>query len=122
MPEGSENVAVNSVIAVLTAEGESAADIDLFTSSSAAVSEPAVSVDASEENSSSNSTAPATVAASAAVSNDFPEGATIRSMTVREALRDAMAEEMRKDGNVYVMGEEVAEYNGAYKITPRVVR
>jgi pyruvate dehydrogenase E1 component beta subunit len=48
---------------------------------------------------------------------DAPEGATMADMTVREALRDAMAEEMRKDERVFVMGEEVAEYQGAYKVT-----
>jgi len=48
---------------------------------------------------------------------DAPEGATMASITVREALRDAMAEEMRRDDRVFVMGEEVAEYQGAYKVT-----
>ena len=48
---------------------------------------------------------------------DAPEGATMAEMTVREALRDAMAEEMRRDERVFVMGEEVAEYQGAYKVT-----
>ncbi|HHK75269.1 MAG TPA: pyruvate dehydrogenase complex E1 component subunit beta, partial [Rhizobiales bacterium] len=48
---------------------------------------------------------------------EIPEGTRMQSMTVREALRDAMAEEMRRDGDVFVMGEEVAEYQGAYKVT-----
>ena len=48
---------------------------------------------------------------------DVPEGTEMVTMTVREALRDAMAEEMRRDGDVFVMGEEVAEYQGAYKVT-----
>ncbi len=48
---------------------------------------------------------------------EIPEGTEMVSQTVREALRDAMAEEMRRDGDVFVMGEEVAEYQGAYKIT-----
>src|SRR5262249_59784089 len=48
---------------------------------------------------------------------DVPEGTEMVSMTVREALRDAMAEEMRRDPDVFVMGEEVAEYQGAYKVT-----
>ena len=47
----------------------------------------------------------------------MPEGTTFRTQTVREALRDAMAEEMRRDGDVFLMGEEVAEYQGAYKIS-----
>ena len=49
---------------------------------------------------------------------EIPEGTEMVTMTVREALRDAMAEEMRRDQNVFVMGEEVAEYQGAYKVTP----
>src|SRR6202040_3084463 len=48
---------------------------------------------------------------------DVPEGTEMVTMTVREALRDAMAEEMRRDPDVFVMGEEVAEYQGAYKVT-----
>ena len=48
---------------------------------------------------------------------ELPEGTEMVTMTVREALRDAMAEEMRRDPNVFVMGEEVAEYQGAYKVT-----
>ena len=48
---------------------------------------------------------------------DVPAGTEMVTMTVREALRDAMAEEMRRDGDVFVMGEEVAEYQGAYKVT-----
>src|SRR5699024_4636494 len=47
----------------------------------------------------------------------LPDGTNMRTVTVREALRDAMAEEMRRDGRVFVMGEEVAEYQGAYKVT-----
>ena len=48
---------------------------------------------------------------------DIPAGTEMVTMTVREALRDAMAEEMRRDKDVFVMGEEVAEYQGAYKVT-----
>ena len=48
---------------------------------------------------------------------DIPEGTEMVTMTMREALRDAMAEEMRRDKDVFVMGEEVAEYQGAYKVT-----
>ncbi|TIO88685.1 MAG: pyruvate dehydrogenase complex E1 component subunit beta, partial [Mesorhizobium sp.] len=55
--------------------------------------------------------------AEVAADPDIPAGTEMVSTTVREALRDAMAEEMRRDGDVFVMGEEVAEYQGAYKIT-----
>jgi pyruvate dehydrogenase E1 component beta subunit len=50
-------------------------------------------------------------------SSEYPAGTEMVTMTVREALREAMAEEMRADGDVFIMGEEVAEYQGAYKIT-----
>ena len=56
-------------------------------------------------------------AAAAAPAPEIPPGTKMVPTTVREALRDAMAEEMRRDGDVFVMGEEVAEYQGAYKIT-----
>jgi pyruvate dehydrogenase E1 component beta subunit len=60
---------------------------------------------------------PAAPKADVAADPDIPEGTEMVPTTVREALRDAMAEEMRRDGDVFVMGEEVAEYQGAYKIT-----
>ena len=118
IPNGTENVAVNTRIAVIAAEGEDA---------SAAGSAPAASAPASS--------APAPVAAPAAAAaptvpaaprteipaydagSEVPAGAEMVKMTVREALRDAMAEEMRRDDKVFVMGEEVAEYQGAYKVT-----
>jgi len=113
VPEGTENVAVNSVIAILAAEGENIDAIEVSSASSSS------DTSAQQETATVAATVAATptVSAQAAVSNEFPAGATIKQMTVREALRDAMAEEMRKDDQVYVMGEEVAEYNGAYKIT-----
>ena len=64
--------------------------------------------------------APAKAATAALAPNtapDWPEGTTLKQQTVREALRDAMAEEMRQDQNVFLMGEEVGEYQGAYKIS-----
>ena len=56
------------------------------------------------------------------VMEEFPAGTPMVTTTVREALRDAMAEEMRRDGDVFVMGEEVAEYQGAYKITQNLLQ
>src|SRR5690606_19216285 len=61
--------------------------------------------------------APAAPRAEIAADPDIPAGTEMVQTTVREALRDAMAEEMRRDEDVFVMGEEVAEYQGAYKIT-----
>ncbi|WP_186421211.1 pyruvate dehydrogenase complex E1 component subunit beta [Bosea sp. CS1GBMeth4] len=124
--DGTENVAVNTPIAVIAADGE---DISAAasgggkaqTAPQAAESAPPAAVGEAPR------AAPAPKAESAAAappqpkaydaSSEFPAGAEIVSMTVREALRDAMAEEMRRDADVFVMGEEVAEYQGAYKVT-----
>ncbi len=110
---GTENVKVNTPIAVLLGEGESADDIG-----SAPASAPAPAAEAPAA--SSQSAAPvaaAPVEAVTASDPDIPEGTEMVPTTVREALRDAMAEEMRSSDDVFVMGEEVAEYQGAYKIT-----
>jgi pyruvate dehydrogenase E1 component beta subunit len=118
VPAGTEGVKVNAVIAVLAVDGE---DVDKAgegigeeePKSEAAAPAPAPAAAKNE--------APAPVAAApkteVAADPDIPAGTEMVSTTVREALRDAMAEEMRRDGDVFVMGEEVAEYQGAYKIT-----
>ncbi|WP_226550456.1 pyruvate dehydrogenase complex E1 component subunit beta [Celeribacter naphthalenivorans] len=110
--EGTEGVKVNEVIAILVEEGESADDI--------AAPAPAAEAQAPAE-AEAPASAPAKAAAPVEVvskaSPDFPEGTPMKTQTVREALRDAMAEEMRRDENVFLMGEEVAEYQGAYKIS-----
>ena len=103
--EGTENVKVGTRIATLLAEGESAA----APSAQPIVAQPAPSAPAAP------TIAPAP--ASRAVDPALPAGTAFVKMTVREALRDAMAEEMRRDPSVFVMGEEVAEYQGAYKVT-----
>lgn len=109
--EGTEGVKVNTPIAVLVDEGEDASALPAAAPAAAAVTKAAP---AAVE-------APAPAAAPAApvvdLSPDWPADAEMKSETVREALRDAMAEEMRGDGDVYLMGEEVAEYQGAYKIS-----
>jgi pyruvate dehydrogenase E1 component beta subunit len=112
---GTENVAVNSVIAVLLEEGEDASSIGSGDGAPVAAEAPAA-----EE--APAAAAPEKVAAepkSETIASDpaIPAGTEMVSTTVREALRDAMAEEMRSDDRVFVMGEEVAEYQGAYKIT-----
>jgi len=109
--EGTEGVAVNTAIAVMIEEGESADDIQVSEAPAAAAEEaPAAAAEAA---------APAPAQAKTSVSRepDYPEGTEMVSTTVREALRDAMAEEMRSDESVFLMGEEVAEYQGAYKIS-----
>ncbi|MEO0914606.1 MAG: pyruvate dehydrogenase complex E1 component subunit beta, partial [Pseudomonadota bacterium] len=107
--EGTEGVKVNEPIAVLLEDGEDASAAD----GAGAAPAPAAEAPAAE--------APAPAAAPVAVKvpeeADLPEGTTFRSQTVREALRDAMAEEMRRSEDVFLMGEEVAEYQGAYKIS-----
>ncbi|WP_455481180.1 pyruvate dehydrogenase complex E1 component subunit beta [Bartonella sp. B12(2025)] len=109
--EGSEGVKVNSVIAVLLEEGESAEDI----------SQAADSVNfhqkSGEEFSSLSSSMPTPPAFDVISDPDIPTGTQMVTMTVREALNQAMAEEMRRDEMVFLMGEEVAEYQGAYKVS-----
>ena len=107
--EGSEGVKVNTPIAVLVEEGESADAVPAATPAAAETAAPAAEEPAPA--------AAAPIAATVDRSPDWPEGTEMVSTTVREALRDAMAEEMRADETVFVMGEEVAEYQGAYKIT-----
>lgn len=111
---GTENVKVNTKIAVLLEEGESA---DAIGSSAPAAEAPKAEAPAAEEAKSASASVPAQPKIEVAADPDIPAGTEMVSTTVREALRDAMAEEMRRDGDVFVMGEEVAEYQGAYKIT-----
>ena len=111
---GTENVKVNTKIAILLAEGESA---DAIGSSAPAAEAPKAEAPAAEEAKPASASVPAQPKIEVAADPDIPAGTEMVSTTVREALRDAMAEEMRRDGDVFVMGEEVAEYQGAYKIT-----
>ena len=108
VPAGTQDVPVNQLIAIIAAEGET---VTAEASAPAAPVAPHVSAPAV--------TVPASVSSheSYDASGEIPAGAEMVTMTMREALRDAMAEEMRKDETVFVMGEEVAEYQGAYKIT-----
>ena len=116
VPEGTEHVAVNSPIAVLAAEGETV-EAGANGGARPAPSQPA----AKQPPQPATKPAPAPAAAAAPaprVPEVEPEwtGQTV-NLTVREALRDAMAEEMRRDDTVFLMGEEVAEYQGAYKVS-----
>ena len=107
--EGTAGVKVNTPIAVMVEEGESA------DAAPAPAPVKAAAVPAFE--SSAKIPAAAAVAVESKASPDWPAGTAMRSMTVREALREAMAEEMRADPAVMLMGEEVGEYQGAYKIS-----
>ncbi len=107
VPEGTEGVAVNVPIAVLLEEGESASSIK------AAPSKPAEKAPAEAK----APAAPAAPAPAAVARQPEPYAQGGKVQTVRDALRDAMAEEMRADDRVFLMGEEVAEYQGAYKVS-----
>jgi len=104
--EGTEGVKVNDPIAVLLEEGESA--------DAAPAAAPAEAQAAAAPAATPAASAPV---ASTPVEQDLPEGTTFKSQTVREAIRDAMSEEMRRSPDVFLMGEEVAQYQGAYKVS-----
>lgn len=108
--EGTDNVKVGTVIALIAGEGEDTAAPAAKQAAAAPISAPAAVAAPA---------APSPVPAIPAVKSDpaIPAGTQMVTMTLREALRDAMAEEMRREPNVFVMGEEVAEYQGAYKVT-----
>ena len=106
--EGTENVAVGTVIASMAGEGDESSPAP------ASAAEPAP---APEETPSKIEAKPQAPKASPKADPEVPAGTNMATVTVREALRDGMAEEMRRDERVFVMGEEVAEYQGAYKVT-----
>ncbi len=122
VPEGTADVAVNTPIAVILGEGEDKSSIKAAAKPAAqqkaaesappaAAKAPAAPIPQKEQK------APQAPETKVAADPDIPEGTEMVMMTMREALRDAMAEEMRRDKDVFVMGEEVAEYQGAYKVT-----
>jgi pyruvate dehydrogenase E1 component beta subunit len=123
IPEGTADVAVNTPIAVILGEGEDASAVNDVKQAS----KPAQQQKAAESAPPQAKAAPTPAEPKSAIAAspqpqappepDVPEGTEMATMTVREALRDAMAEEMRRDDTVFVMGEEVAEYQGAYKVT-----
>ncbi|MBJ6131502.1 pyruvate dehydrogenase complex E1 component subunit beta [Ochrobactrum sp. Q0168] len=118
--EGTEGVKVNTPIAVLLGDGESASDIGSAPAAKAEAPKQEAKEevkDAPKAEDKPAASVPAAPKVEVASDPDIPAGTEMVSMTVREALRDAMAEEMRRDENVFIMGEEVAEYQGAYKIT-----
>jgi len=108
--EGTDDVAVGTVIAIIAEEGEDASDVSVSAAPVVAAPQADVAVEAV-------AVVEAPVATVVAADPSVPAGTAMVSTTVREALRDAMAEEMRLDENIFVMGEEVAEYQGAYKVT-----
>jgi pyruvate dehydrogenase E1 component beta subunit len=126
IPEGTNDVAVNTPIAVILSEGEDSSAADAAAKETSKPAQQQKSAEsapllAKEERPKAPEKAPSATAAppkpEVLPEPDVPEGTEMVTMTVREALRDAMAEEMRRDPSVFVMGEEVAEYQGAYKVT-----
>ena len=136
VPEGTNDVAVNTPIAMILAEGEDAASLKGNGGAGAArapkpeaparlekAADTAPAAGKEEPAKKAETPAPAKSGAAKPPSAEImpdpevPEGTELVTMTMREALRDAMAEEMRRDKDVFVMGEEVAEYQGAYKVT-----
>jgi pyruvate dehydrogenase E1 component beta subunit len=123
VPEGTADVAVNTPIAMILGDGEDAASLKDSKPAPAKPpaaeskqAEPATRTEAPAKSDGAKAP-PAQAAIQTAPEPEVPEGTELVTMTMREALRDAMAEEMRRDPDVFVMGEEVAEYQGAYKVT-----
>ncbi len=111
--EGTEGVKVGTIIATLQGDDEAAAPAPAM----APVAVPAVEAKAVESSTPAPPKAQVASVPASAADPEVPAGTAMVGTTVREALRDAMAEEMRADDRIFVMGEEVAEYQGAYKVT-----
>ena len=136
VPEGTDGVKVGQPIALLAGDGEQVSDVPAAPAPSEAKPKPASEEQPSIQQPESQQeeatptphvfeTAARDLVADVAATHDdpeVPEGTPLVTLTVREALRDAMAEEMRKDERVFVMGEEVAEYQGAYKVTQNLLQ
>ena len=138
VPEGTDGVKVGQPIALLAGDGETVSDTDAAAAATPAAAEPApvakeaASIPTPESQAEEATptphvfeTAARDLVADVAATRDepeMPEGTPLVSTTVRDALRDAMAEEMRRDERVFVIGEEVAEYQGAYKVTQNLLQ
>jgi pyruvate dehydrogenase E1 component beta subunit len=125
VPEGTDGVKVGQPIALLAADGETVSDAPAAPAKAEEAPKAEVPIPAEQQTEPTPTPHVFESAARDLLADvartvdepDVPEGTPLVSTTVREALRDAMAEEMRKDERVFVMGEEVAEYQGAYKVT-----
>jgi len=137
VPEGTDNVKVGQPIALLAGDGEQVGEATAAPVADtkeqpkpASTEQPSIPAPASQQDESTPTphvfeTAARDLVADVSKTHDdpeVPEGTPLVSMTVRDALRDAMAEEMRADERVFVMGEEVAEYQGAYKVTQNLLQ
>jgi pyruvate dehydrogenase E1 component beta subunit len=110
--EGTEGVKVNTPIAIIGEEGEDMSAAPAAAAPAAETSAPAAAAAPVPAKAAAPDAAPV-----ANLTPDWPEGTEVKQQTVREALREGMSEEMRRDETVFLMGEEVAEYQGAYKIS-----
>ena len=110
--EGTEGVKVNTPIAIIGEEGEDMSAAPAAATSAVEASAPAAAAAPVPAKAAAPDAAPV-----ANLTPDWPEGTEVKQQTVREALREGMSEEMRRDETVFLMGEEVAEYQGAYKIS-----
>ena len=120
--EGTEGVKVNTPIALVLAEGETATAAPAAQTAPESAEAPIVPAEKAVEAAPSAAAVPAAPRFEAQSDPDLPEGVEMVEMTVRQALNEAMAEELRRDKDVFVMGEEVAEYQGAYKITQNLLQ
>ena len=114
--EGTENVRVNAPIAILVEEGERVTVVPTVVNAPVGLAS-GLQLSGPTPVATKVMPAPALELVPTSVELDWPEGTELRNQTVREALRDAMSEEMRRDDSVFLMGEEVGEYQGAYKIS-----
>jgi pyruvate dehydrogenase E1 component beta subunit len=117
VPGGTENVAVNTPIGVIALDGEDASAVPAPTAAQPASVAPPSAGAAAKPAREPEAPIPAAAKPAPAPDPQVPPGTAMVTMTMREALRDAMAEEMRHDGDVFILGEEVGEYQGAYKVT-----
>jgi pyruvate dehydrogenase E1 component beta subunit len=125
IPEGTADVAVNTPIATILADGENAADLGKAPAKADSKPPAEAKAEAPKQDEKADAKsgggdekkAPPAPKAVAEPDPEVPAGTEMVTMTIREALRDAMAEEMRRDPDVFIMGEEVAEYQGAYKVS-----
>jgi pyruvate dehydrogenase E1 component beta subunit len=117
VPEGTEGVKVNAIIAVLSSDGE-----DVSRSAPKSAPAPVKAEQAAPEAGKPEIAAPEQPRSKVMADSSLSSGTTFTETTVRDALRDAMAEEMRRDERVFVMGEDVAQYQGAYKVTRELLQ
>ena len=115
MEAGTSDIPVNTPIAYLLRDGEALSDIE--TAPAQVTDKPEIPSSTETEQSTISSPDIQAAAITIAADPELPADPELKELSVREALRDAMAEEMRRDETVFVIGEEVAEYEGAYKVT-----